>query len=79
MTATLDQLRAGKLAQRCDPCGITEAAGHFCTKCGRRTGPADWFVNERSEAQKAAARRGGRGRAETGSETTGSPTFGVLA
>ena len=59
-------LQAGRLSQRCEPSGITEAAGGYCTSCGRRTGPADWFRQGLSEAQRAARQAKGRDRAENG-------------
>ena len=55
-----EDLVAGRLSQRCEPCGITEAAGGYCTSCGRLTGPADWFRAVASEAQKAAHQATGR-------------------
>lgn len=42
---TLELLRAGKLEQTCPTCGRWEAAGRYCTGCGRQTGPADWYPN----------------------------------
>ena len=42
-----DDLLKGHLSQHCPDCGITEAAGGYCTKCDRRTGPADWFRQTR--------------------------------
>lgn len=57
--AKLDLLARGKLWQAC-PCGVTEAAGPYCTKCLRPTGPEDWYVPERTEAQKAADLAGAR-------------------
>jgi hypothetical protein len=61
-----EQLVAGHLSQRCEPCGITEAAGGSCTSCGRLTGPADWFRQSLSETQKASRQAKGRDRAENG-------------
>jgi len=43
---TAAMLQAGRLSQRC-PCETSEAAGNYCTRCGRATGPADWFRQER--------------------------------
>jgi hypothetical protein len=45
--AIADDLLKGHLSQHCPDCGITEAAGGYCTKCDRRTGPADWFRQTR--------------------------------
>jgi hypothetical protein len=45
--AIADDLLKGHLSQHCPVCGITEAAGGYCTKCDRRTGPADWFRQTR--------------------------------
>ena len=59
-------LVAGRLSQRCPDCGITEAAGGYCTKCDRRTGPADWLRQCLSAEQKAARRTRGHSTAETG-------------
>ncbi len=61
-----EDLVAGRLSQRCEPCGITEAAGGYCTSCGRLTGPADWFRQSLSAEQKAARRTRGHSTAETG-------------
>jgi hypothetical protein len=47
-------LSRGKLSQTC-PCGVTEAAGSYCTRCLRPMGEADWHPIKRSESQKAAA------------------------
>jgi hypothetical protein len=80
--ALAEQLAAGKLSQRCDVCGITEAAGFTCTSCDRATGPADWFRPEASTAQKAAltaSRAMRHPTSEDGSALAKSPTFGVLA
>jgi methionyl-tRNA synthetase len=35
-------LVAGRLSQRCPGCGLREAAGFYCSRCCRPTGPADW-------------------------------------
>ena len=45
--------RAGDRIQTCPCCGLTEAAGDFCTRCLARTGPGDWYVRERAAAQQA--------------------------
>ena len=45
--AIADDLLKWRLSQHCPVCGITEAAGGYCTKCDRRTGPADWFRQTR--------------------------------
>ncbi len=45
--------RAGGRIQTCPCCGLTEAAGDFCTRCLARTGPGDWYTRERTEAQRA--------------------------
>ena len=49
----------GKLDQTC-PCGVTEAAGGYCTRCLRPMGETDWHPIRRSEAQQAAATAAGR-------------------
>jgi len=64
--AIAEQLVAGHLSQRCEPCGITEAAGGSCTSCGRLSGPADWFRLSLSETQRAARRARVHSTAETG-------------
>ena len=56
-------LQAGKLSQRCPACGIVEAAGFRCSRCTRRTGPADWFTRDTGTAARAA--RGRIGQTET--------------
>jgi hypothetical protein len=66
-------LVAGRLSQRCEPCGITEAAGGYCSRCGRQTGPADWFRQAASEAQQTARQAKGRDRAENGATAAKSP------
>ncbi len=44
---TPEELQArGRLSQRC-PCGVTEAAGSYCTSCLRPMGPEDWGVDDR--------------------------------
>jgi len=59
-------LQAGKLSQTC-PCGITEAASSYCTRCLRPMGEADWYRAEASEAQRAAlARSRGAGFGQSG-------------
>lgn len=55
----------GKLSQTCPACGLTEAAGFYCTKCSTRTGPADWFRGTDSEAQAAAKKARALGRQST--------------
>lgn len=47
------------LRQTCPCCGLEEAHGDYCSRCGLPTGPADWHAPRRSEAQQEAARRGG--------------------
>ena len=64
--AIAEQLVAGHLSQRCEPCGITEAAGGSCTSCGRLTGPADWIRLSLSEMQIAARRARVHSTAENG-------------
>jgi hypothetical protein len=44
--SALDLQARGRLSQRC-PCGVTEAAGAYCTSCRRAMGPADWGVDDR--------------------------------
>jgi hypothetical protein len=39
----------GELSQTC-PCGLTEAAGGYCSKCLRPMGPADWIARTRQGA-----------------------------
>lgn len=39
---------AGRLSQRC-PCGVTEAAGSYCSSCLRLMGPSDWGVDDRKK------------------------------
>ena len=51
---TFALLAAGKLEQTCQICGRSEAAGYYCTACGRSTGPADWRRGEATDAQRAA-------------------------
>jgi hypothetical protein len=50
-------LQAGRLEQSCPSCGMTEAAGSYCTRCYARTSEADWRRPERSVAQRAATDR----------------------
>jgi len=58
MTADLRDLhQQGRLSQVCPKCGITEAAGGYCTACLTRTGEAVWAPAERSEAQRAVFAR----------------------
>lgn len=45
---------AGRLSQTCPACGITEAAGRYCTACLAPTGQALWRRGEMSTAQRAA-------------------------
>jgi hypothetical protein len=52
-----DLLAQGRLSQRCPACGITEAAGSYCTACYTPTSEADWRPSERSAAQLAALDR----------------------
>lgn len=61
---TLALLQAGKLEQACPVCGTREAAGYYCSKCSRPTGPDDWRPTARSDAQMAASRANARTRAE---------------
>ena len=61
-----DDLVNGRLSQRCEPCGITEAAGGSCTSCGRLTGPADWFRGTSRKTQGDASRARVHSTAETG-------------
>jgi hypothetical protein len=63
--AIAEQLVAGHLSQRCEPCGITEAAGGSCTSCGRLTGPADWFRGTSRKTQGGASRARAHSTAET--------------
>jgi hypothetical protein len=48
-----DQLESGRQSQRC-PCGVTEAAGPYCSACCAPTGPPCWFRGEASQAKRAA-------------------------
>jgi hypothetical protein len=48
---------ARNLDQTCHECGLTEAAGDYCTRCGTNT-VHDWHPVEQSEAQKAALAKG---------------------
>ena len=41
------------LDQTCHACGLTEAAGDYCTRCGART-LRDWHPIKQSEAQRVA-------------------------
>ncbi len=41
----MSPLEAGRLEQRCPDCGRAEAAGYYCTGCGRVTTEADWYPN----------------------------------
>ncbi len=44
---TPEELQArGRLSQHCQ-CGVTEAAGSYCTSCLRPMTPADWGVDDR--------------------------------
>ncbi len=66
-------LQAGKLSQTC-PCGITEAAGSYCTRCLHPMGEADWYQAEASEAQRAAlARSRSRGFGQAGRPEAAAP------
>jgi len=44
---------AHNLDQTCHACGLTEAAGDYCTRCAART-VRDWHPIKQSEAQRAA-------------------------
>lgn len=63
-TGTLHE--RGRLSQRCPACGVTEAAGAYCTSCYGPTGAPTWYLPEvaggRAESLRAAqdARRGNR-------------------
>lgn len=46
---TPKDLERGRLSQTCPACGITEAAGHYCSRCHRAMGPADWKAQERRQ------------------------------
>ncbi len=48
---------ARNLDQTCHVCGLTEAAGDYCTRCGART-VRNWHPIKQSEAQRAALDRG---------------------
>jgi hypothetical protein len=54
--------------QTCPDCGVTEAAGPYCSGCLLPMGPADWHPLEMSDAQRAGLaaarqnRRSGRSR-----------------
>ncbi len=48
-------LEAGRLSQTC-PCGVTEAAGSYCTRCLRPMSEADWRRAERLEQSEVTAR-----------------------
>lgn len=54
---TMDLLLHGKLDQTCPSCGMTEAAGRYCTADATPTGPAYWHPVKRSVAQRASAQR----------------------
>lgn len=50
--------REGRLDQACPTCGLTEAAGAYCTSCRAPTGPADYALAlHRTDAQREAAAR----------------------
>jgi len=77
--AIAEQLVAGHLSQRCEPCGITEAAGGSCTSCGRLTGPADWFRGTSRKTQGDASRARVHSTAETGATALGTANPEPLA
>lgn len=57
--------------QQCPDCGRREAAGAYCTRCYRKTGPEDW--RDLSDGRKQALReartaRINRARAEKGAK-----------
>jgi hypothetical protein len=55
---TATPLQAGRLEQTCPACGRWEAAGAYCTGCGRPTGPADWYANgDQAERERRGAVR----------------------
>lgn len=58
-------LNAGKLEQVCPDCRTREAAGSHCTNCTRPTGPDDWRLTERSDAQRATSGASAHRRAES--------------
>jgi hypothetical protein len=64
--AIADDLLKGHLSQHCPDCGITEAAGGYCTKCDRLTGPADWFHGTSRKTQGDASRARAHSTTETG-------------
>ena len=58
MTSDLRALhQQGRLSQVCPKCGITEAAGGYCTACLARTGEAVWRRGELGEVQRDALAR----------------------
>jgi hypothetical protein len=58
MTADLRTLlQRGSLSQVCPKCGITEAAGAYCTSCLTRTGEGSWRRGELGEVQRDALAR----------------------
>ena len=58
MTADLRDLhQQGRLSQVCPKCGVTEAAGGYCTACLTRTGEAVWRRGELGEVQRDALAR----------------------
>ncbi len=46
----------GRLEQSCPACGRWEAAGGYCTACGRPMTAADWYQNG-DQARRAVARQ----------------------
>lgn len=46
-------LVAGKLEKACPVCGTWEAASFYCSKCGRRSTPAEWYRNGDLTARRA--------------------------
>ena len=52
--AIAERLRTGKFEQTCRACGRCEAAGGYCSWCGRRMGPDDWYPNSKGNTEHAA-------------------------
>ena len=73
---TAKQLARGHLEQVCPDCGRREAAHPYCSGCLLSLTPADWQPTARTEAQRAAARRVCRERAERRSVTAKSAPAG---
>jgi len=60
MTAEiLHRLELRQMEQTCPRCGLTEAAGWYCTQCARPTDPSEWYGN--SEVATRHARQDAAG------------------